>query len=262
MSEINRMNVLPNRNFQDIVNNLTLDFKFRYVPFRGYYRYRSYKYKTSKDFEMGLLQYLCSPTKASIDIGANLGLYTYYLARYSPVVYAFEPNPYPYRILQHVIDKNVKLEQSAITDSSGEVELVVPRTRKGWSSNGAGLDLKKDGDCMTVKVPGHSLDDMDLGEIGFIKIDTEGHEIAVLSGALKTLETHRPNLYIEIEYSHLHEKDPKIFTLLRELNYDGFFLKDGVLTNISNFSTGELQDKLNLAESGKRYIKDFIFLPK
>ncbi|MBT3767252.1 MAG: FkbM family methyltransferase [Rhodospirillaceae bacterium] len=256
------MNGLPNRNFRDIVNSLRMDFKFRYVPFRGYYRYRSYKYRTRKSPEMGLLQFLCSGTKASVDVGANLGLYTYYLSRYSPVVYAFEPNPYPFRILKHVIDKNVKLEHAALTETSGEVELIVPHHRKGWSSNGAGLDREKEGDFVVVKVPGHRLDDLDLGDIGFIKIDTEGHEMAVLKGAQKTLETHRPNLFVEIEELHLNEKDPEIMRYLKDLNYDGFFLMDGVLTSIAKFSTEQFQDKDTLAQSGHRYIKDFIFMPR
>ena len=64
------MNKLPIRNYRDLINDLALDFKFRYVPFRGYYRYRSYKYKR-KDIEMGLLQFLCSPTKASNPISMS-----------------------------------------------------------------------------------------------------------------------------------------------------------------------------------------------
>jgi FkbM family methyltransferase len=263
MQAASRISGLHNKNIWAVINNLTLDFKFRYVPFRGYYRYRSYKYKTRKDIEMGLLQFLCSPTKASVDIGANLGLFTYYLARYSPMVYAFEPNPHPYRILQYVIDKNVKLEQAAMTDTSGEVELVVLRNRKNVvTSNGASLDHKREGNYIIVKVPGHRLDDLDLGEIGFIKIDTEGHELAVLRGALKTIERYRPNLFVEIEYSHLRDKDPEVLNLLKNLNYDGFFLMDGVLTNISNFSFDEFRDKATTVASGGRYIKDFIFLPR
>lgn len=257
------MSNLPNQNFRDFINNLVLDIKFRYVPFRGYYRYRSYKYMKYKDLEMGLLQFLCSPAKVSIDIGANLGLYTYYIAQYSSKVYAFEPNPYPYRILQHVIDKNVELEQAAISDTSGKAELVVHRTRKGWSCNGASLAHRKTGDYQNVEVPCYRLDDLDLGRIGFIKIDTEGHEMSVLSGALKTIETHRPNLYIEIEYSHLQEENPGIFTLFKDLDYDCFFLLDGVLTNISRFSNRvDFKNIAKLAETNYRYIKDFIFLPR
>ena len=255
---------LPNKNFRDVINNIVLDIKYRYMPFRGYYRYRSYNYMTHKNIEMGLLKFLCSSSKASIDIGANLGMFTYYMARYSPMVYAFEPNPYPYRILQHIIDKNVKLEQAAITDTSCEVELTVWRSSKGWTSNGAALNSKLEANVehTIVNVPGHRLDDMDLGEIGFIKIDTEGHEMAVINGALKTIETHRPNLFVEDEYFRRQEKESEVFNILKEFNYDGFFLMDGVLTNISKFTPEKLQDKAVCENLNSRYIKDFIFLPR
>ena len=256
------MDGLPYRNFRDVINNLRMDIKFRFVPFRGYYRYRSYKYRTRKSIEMGLLRFLCSEKKASIDVGANLGLFTYYLSRFSKQVYAFEPNPYPLRTLRHVIDSNVVLEQAALTETSGEVELIVPHNRKGWSSNGAALGRTGDSDFVALKIPGRSIDDLDIGPIGFIKIDTEGHEMSVLKGGLKTLEGHRPNLFVEIEELHLGERDPEVIRFLKDLNYDGFFLKDGVLTNITQFSTEKYQDKESLLVSGHRYIKDFIFLPK
>ncbi len=258
------VNSLPNKNFRDVINNLALDIKYRYIPFRGYYRYRAYKYMAYKNIEMGLLKYLCSPRKASVDIGANLGMFTYYLARYSPKVFAFEPNPYPYRILKNVIDRNVKLEHAAMTDSSGDVELVVWRSSKGWTSNGAAIDCNLDGavDHTIVKVPGHRLDDLDLGEIGFIKIDTEGHELAVLNGSLKSIELYRPNLFVEVEYFRSQEKESEVFTLLKDLDYDGFFLVDGVLTNISKFSADEFQNREACANEKRRYIKDFIFLPR
>ncbi len=234
------------------------------MPFRSYYRYRSYNYMAHKNIEMGLLKFLCMPNRASIDVGANLGMFTYYLSRYSQAVYAFEPNPYPYRVLKHVIDKNVKLEQAAITEISGDVELIVWRSSKGWTSNGAAIDCKMDEtvEHTTVKVPGHRLDDLDMGEIGFIKIDTEGHELAVLKGSLKTIETHRPNLFVEIEHFRLQEKESMVLSLLKDLNYDGFFLMDGVLTNISKFSADEFQNRATCANLNLRYIKDFIFLPR
>jgi FkbM family methyltransferase len=258
------MSELPNKNFRDVMNNLILDLKYRYMPFRSYYRYRSYNYMAHKNIEMGLLKFLCMPNRASVDVGASLGMFTYYLSRYSQAVYAFEPNPYPYRVLKHVIDKNVKLEQAAITGVSGDVELIVWRSSKGWTSNGAAIDCNLDGtvDHTIVKVPGHRLDDLDIGEIGFIKINTEGHELAVLNGSLKTIETYRPNLFVEVEHFRSKEKESEVFTLLKDLNYDGFFLVNGVLTNISKFSADEFQDRAACANLNHRYIKDFIFLPR
>jgi FkbM family methyltransferase len=38
--------------------------------------------------------------------------------------------------------------------------------------------------------------------VGFIKIDVEGHELAVINGATTLLTTQRPLLLIEIEARH------------------------------------------------------------
>lgn len=131
---------LPRETLRDVINDIRPDFKFRYVPFRGYYRYRSHKYMTRIDPEMGILKFIVDPARISLDMGANLGLFTYFLSRYCPHVHAFEPNPIPFRILGSVADKNVTLYQMALTDHTDKVELVVPKGGKGWSSNGASLD--------------------------------------------------------------------------------------------------------------------------
>ena len=44
------------------------------------------------------------------------------------------------------------------------------------------------------------LDDFELGDVGFVKIDVEGHELAVLQGATDLLKAQRPTLMVEIEH--------------------------------------------------------------
>ena len=46
------------------------------------------------------------------------------------------------------------------------------------------------------------LDDLALGDVGFVKIDVEGHELAVLRGAAETLQRNRPPLLVEAEERH------------------------------------------------------------
>lgn len=254
---------LPNENLRDWANALARQMKFRWVPFRGYYRLRAHKYMRRIDPEMGLLKFLVDATVPSIDVGANLGIFTYFLSRYAPIVYAFEPNPIPFAVLDRLKDRNVVLRQMALTDRSGDVELVVPKGRKGWTNNGAGLDARRDGNHAVLKVPGSRLDDLGLPRVGFIKIDVEGHELAVLRGAAETLARHRPNLFIENEYAHAGEASGQVFALLRDLDYDGFFLADGVLKNLSQFDFEKYQLKPRRdPRSRHRYVKNFIFLPR
>jgi FkbM family methyltransferase len=46
------------------------------------------------------------------------------------------------------------------------------------------------------------LDDVVTEPVGFIKIDVEGHEIAVFEGAQRMLNEHKPILLIESERRH------------------------------------------------------------
>jgi len=254
---------LPRENFRDLVNEIRQDLKFRYVPFRGYYRLRSYKYMHKIDPEMGLLKFIVDPKRICLDVGANLGLFTYFLARYAPHVYAFEPNPIPLRILKSVADKNVTVREMALSDRTGEAELIVPRGRKGWSSNGASVEHAPNGNARVVKVPCSRIDDLGYRDIGFIKIDVEGHEKAVLEGARETLARDRPNLFVENEVAHAGGGVSEVFELMKSLDYDGFALIDGVLCNISRLSLEAHQIKPRSGSGDpKSYVKNFIFIPK
>ncbi|HLB30501.1 MAG TPA: FkbM family methyltransferase [Gammaproteobacteria bacterium] len=252
---------LPRENLRDYLNELRLDLKFRYPPWRAYYRYRAHKYLTRIDPEMGILKFLVDPRRASLDIGANLGLFTYFLARLCPKVYAFEPNPFPLRLLRYVADPNVEVAPTAITDRTGDVELVIPKGRKGWSSNGASLEDHCSGRTIRVTAPGARLDDLHLPPAGFIKIDVEGHELAVLRGALATLARDRPNIYIENEHAHAGDSAVAVFQLLAGLGYQGFFFEDGVLRTLSHFDVEKHQLQPAAGAGDRRYVRNFVFLP-
>jgi len=253
---------LPRESFRDVLNDIRLDIKFRYVPFRGYYRLRSYKYMHRIDPEMGLLKFIVDPKRISLDIGANLGLFTYFLARYSPHVYAFEPNPLPLRILRSVADRNVTVVEMAVSDRTGEAELLVPRGPRGWSSNGARIEPTQGSGGARVTVRCSRIDDLGYRDVGFIKIDVEGHEKSVLMGARETLARDRPNLFLESEYAHVGAGIHEVFELMRGLDYDGFALIDGVLTNVGRLSVEDYQTAPGPRGGPRRYVKNFIFLPR
>ena len=100
---------LPIENFRDILNIVRQDIKYKYMPGRLYYKYRAKKYAKNKTPELNLIRYLADNNKISLDIGANLGLFTYFMSKHSKKVLAFEPNPYPLRYLPRLIDKNVSV---------------------------------------------------------------------------------------------------------------------------------------------------------
>ncbi len=254
------MITLPRENLRDYINDIRLDIKFRYVPFRGYYRYRSYKYLKKIDPEMGLLKFIVDPKRICLDVGANLGLFTYFLSRYSQHVHAFEPNPLPLRVLRYVVDQNVTIHQLALSNQTGEAKLVIPKGRKGWSSNGASIEYDEDQGYL-LRVPGSRIDDLGYKDIGFIKIDVEGHEMSVLEGARETLLRDRPNLFVENEFSHAGDGVQDVFDMMKSLDYDGFALIDGVLRNTNQFLVADHQINAGRGELGN-YVKNFIFIPR
>lgn len=254
------MITLPRENLRDYINDIRLDIKFRYVPFRGYYRYRSYKYLKKIDPEMGLLKFIVDPKRICLDVGANLGLFTYFLSRYSQHVHAFEPNPLPLRVLRYVVDQNVTIHQLALSNQTGEAKLVIPKGRKGWSSNGASIEYDEDQGYL-LRVPGSRIDDLGYKDIGFIKIDVEGHEMSVLEGAKETLLRDRPNLFVENEFSHAGDGVQDVFDMMKSLDYDGFALIDGVLRNTNQFLVADHQINAGRGELGN-YVKNFIFIPR
>jgi hypothetical protein len=58
----------------------------------------------------------------------------------------------------------------------------------------------------------------------FLKIDVEGHELAVLEGAQRTLAATRPAILVECEARHRPDGDVRlVFELFQSLGYDGFW---------------------------------------
>ncbi len=154
------------------------------VPPALYYRFRAHRELRRGERELGLLPYVLDRRRNSVDVGANKGVYTYWLQRYSRHAYAYEPNPKMFRVLAASAHGNVIASPLALSNANGHARLRVPRTAKGYSNQGASLDRQKVGSSHgEVEVETRRLDDEGLDDVGFIKIDVEGDEFAVLAGA-------------------------------------------------------------------------------
>lgn len=133
-----------------------------------------------------------------VDVGANIGNHSIFWAVLCGCkVLAIEPNPKAHRILSKNIELNgvehlVTLSRSAAGAATSRATLL-----EGSEENlgQARVSLSDDGDIDVVNT------DQLIQSLGspvkLIKVDVEGYEHEVLSGAGKTIETDRPSVYCE-----------------------------------------------------------------
>jgi len=163
--------------------------------------------------------------KCFLDVGANVGIYTKQLALRGVPVYAFEPSPKTFEILRQNTRglPNVKVFSYALGDKNAEISFYVhEQSNSGYdglyneqqlvSTVYGNKDVKK------IKVRVRTLDSFHFKNVGLIKIDTEGYEYPILTGAIQTLKKQKPKLIIEI-HEPIWKNDILIMNLLRKIGY-------------------------------------------
>jgi FkbM family methyltransferase len=140
--------------------------------------------------------------RIAVDAGANIGLWTYALATSGlfESVTAFEPNPALTKDLRSARLPNVTVVHKALSNKSGTRLLRIPRKNgmllPGWASLEDTVDLDtRQFDELSVETA--RLDDEVGSGASFIKIDVEGHELALLEGARRFFVANRPTCLIE-----------------------------------------------------------------
>ena len=102
-----------------------------------------------------------------------------------------------------------------------------------------------------------------MATCNFIKIDVEGHELAVLEGARQTLEKYHPMLLVECEARHRPDGDLRpVFDLLTSLRYEGSFFQSGRRRPLAEFNLAEHQPRISRNEKPPAgYVNNFAFEP-
>ena len=218
--------------------------------------------KKNYEKELSIISSFKNSKRDAVDVGVYRGIYTYKLSQEFKHVYSFEPNPliYPYlkKNLTKII-KNMSLQNLAISDNNGEINLKIPSRRKSiFKTNYE--ELYKLG-CATIhkqnkiqnynsfKVKKIKLDDiLKNKDISFIKIDVEGHEKEVINGSKNIIINNRPALLVEIEERHSNHPVNETIKFINNLGYNSFYVKDNNL-----YKTNDLID-INSENN-------FIFLP-
>lgn len=177
-------------------------------------------YASNGLFESNLIEWckqFCSKDKCILDIGAHIGTYTISLAKHCSHVYSFEPQKMTYYALcggialsniQNVTCHNYGLGSD---DQVGVQTLRIVSVDGGGSSLHTGSKPVLREETVIIK----TLDDLDLDNIGFIKMDVEDNERFVIMGGLKTLE--RSN-YPKILFESNSENE-ELTNLLTSIGY-------------------------------------------
>lgn len=162
--------------------------------------------------------------RTALDIGAHVGLWTMTLAKHFQRVVCFEPMPHHlecwfrnlplmgfygegergawrsngvFEVEEVPTGKRLVLHPVALGQEPGEVQLGLERA--GWSgcvcvvSQGTHKPIA--GDPVTAQM--RRLDDYDLHDVDFVKVDCEGFEQFVLRGGEAMLKRERPTVIVE-----------------------------------------------------------------
>jgi FkbM family methyltransferase len=215
--------------------------------------------RRSGEREYGLLPYLVPRGRTALDVGANKGVWTAALIKLTDQVHAFEPNPKIFDELHRALSGRAHLHRVALSDKTGKAEFRVPLGRKGYSNQGGSLStVKVGGNFGAVDVETKRLDDLDLKDVGFIKIDVEGFEEAVIDGGQVTLMRDRPNLVVEIEEAHTKRPIESMISHITRLGYNAYGLVNGALRRSELIDFDKHHRRCT---SRKDYIFNFVFLP-
>lgn len=208
---INRLKRFDNiKDSQKILKISEVDTIFKFNIFsqeRECYHYGFYVSEISETF---LILNILNRYKNFIDVGANLGFYSYLLSNYGKRVFAFEPNPYCfYKIKENKYLRKFKI---GLADKKEKKLLNIKSFYSGGST--FNVEFKSRGLYLcNAKIT--TLDDFAKDynlKKTLIKIDCEGFENYVLKGGTNILKKYKPDIIIDI-------RNEKQFDTLKNFNY-------------------------------------------
>ena len=175
-----------------------------------------------------------------LDIGANIGIMTWYLSKKikDSTVFAFEPIPDNIKVLERIIAhyglENVTVCKHALGNEDGEIEMVMPVIRAvkmQGLSHVVHNTITENNEGNRFKIPVKKLDSIKEiisanRPVVAIKMDVENFEYFVLDGTKELLKKYKPIIYCELWEN---ENRFKCFELVKSLGYQIKILVNGQL---------------------------------
>ena len=185
------------------------------------------------------------------DVGANVGNYSLSLIKTFPnaSIYAFEPNPLTFDLLKEKTKNNKSILCHKIGFSNQKSTSEIFSYKSDKVSEHASLykevmsEIHNDKSISTFQINLETLDEFctenKIDKINFLKIDTEGHEYSVLSGALNLIKTKSIDV-IQFEFNEMNVISRtflKDFYDILYLNYEIYRLDSKKLISLKEYST-------------------------
>jgi FkbM family methyltransferase len=187
--------------------------------------------------ETTFMRQVLKPGQTVVDAGANVGWFSLVAADCvgnTGTVYAFEPQARIFRYLKRTIEENglvgrVRVHECALSNRRERIGMT-------WDPDGANMGRAwlieaSQADPALGLVDTAPLDEViPDARVDFMKIDTEGAEMLVLAGAVKTLKRSEPILMVEVFPPFLRSvsrcEPAELYRFLADLGYAVFELAD------------------------------------
>jgi FkbM family methyltransferase len=148
--------------------------------------------------ELFLIPSLTESKNVAVDVGASSGYYAFVMSKYFAQVEAFEPLAANTRNLTDYASPKIRVHHVALSATTGRRNFYLPIINGIKCYGRAGFDQPRAWPYHVSEIEQRRLDDFELRDVSLIKIDAEGHELEVLEGARKTIESCRPVILVEI----------------------------------------------------------------
>jgi FkbM family methyltransferase len=150
-----------------------------------------------------------------LDVGANLGLHTILLSRHVSQLgqggkaIAIEPHPeiFPLTAFNCAALANIECINKAASDVGGSL-FYMPSILSHTNAGGVGVVTDRQEGMFQVESV--TVDSLALDNLGFMKVDVEGHELSCIQGATETIHRCRPTMVIEIMGGHCLQTAPPL----------------------------------------------------
>lgn len=189
-------------------------------------------------WDLRIMSSLPSSNGIAVDVGANIGVYSYAMSRRFESVIAYEPNPALEGRLRAGVPKDVRVRAVALGSNNTDATLRVP-VIEGRPISGLGSLLPADGhEVVDWPVKVVTLDSELMRSelaVDLIKIDVEGLELEVLLGAEETLAKWNPIILVEAEERHRPGAAASVTSFLRQRGMRGVFVVDGAVHPVEVF---------------------------